>query len=115
MEHKILPIQRPIEAAVPRVMVAGSLGRAGELLSEFKQTQEKYPLQRLFLWYGLFSGITIAILTWSAVAGFSVLAIFLAVSIVWNRDELPILPYCVAYQWLFIVAGYFYQLVAGYY
>lgn len=43
------------------------------------------------------------------------LVVFLASSTVWNRDELPVLPYCIAYQWLFIVAGYFYQLIAGYY
>ena len=90
-------------------------GEAGKLFDRLKRAQKQYPLQRLFFWYGLFSALAAGLLLWSAVAAFSVLTVFLAASMVWNRDELPILPYCIAYQWLFIVAGYFYQLAAGYY
>jgi hypothetical protein len=115
MKSKLVITEESVDAiAIGRSIIAAS-GKAGNLFDRFKQTQKQYPLQQLFFWYGLFSALTIGLLLWSAIAGFSALVVFLAAGIVWNRDELPVLPYCIAYQWLFIVAGYFYQLVAGYY
>ena len=115
MEPKVFAPEGSVSATAAWGRKTAAGGKAGHLFDRVKQAQKQYPLQRLFFWYGLFGALTVALLLWSAVAGFSVLVVFLATSVVWNRDELPVLPYCIAYQWLFIVSGYFYQLAAGYY
>jgi hypothetical protein len=49
---------------------------------------------------------------WSApLIGGALLVLFGAVGCVWRRGEPPILAFCLTYQWLFIVAGYFYLVI----
>jgi hypothetical protein len=74
-----------------------------------------YPLQKRFLIYGTAAGILAFIVFQSLLAGFAFLAFFVCVGAVWRRDDSAVLPYCIAYQWLFIASGYLFQCGAGFY
>ena len=74
-----------------------------------------YPLQKRFLIYGTAAGIFALIVFQSMLAGFAFLVLFACVGGVWRRDGAAVLPYCLAYQWFFIVAGYFFQSWSGFY
>src|SRR2546428_6904586 len=76
---------------------------------------DMYPLQRRLLVWGLVVATTGGILFLSPLAGFAFLVLFGAVGALWRRDEAPILVFCIAYQWFFIVTGYFYQQITGRY
>jgi hypothetical protein len=75
----------------------------------------EYPLQKRFLIYGVAAGISGFIVFQSLLAGFAFLVLFACVGGTWRRDGAAILPYCLAYQWLFVVAGYLFQSWAGIY
>lgn len=84
-------------------------------LRHIKHQASPYPLQRRFAIWGVLAGIMTGLLFQSALAGFSFVVIFLSTGALWRRDEVPILPYCIAYQWLFVVSGFFYWQVTGTY
>lgn len=71
-----------------------------------------YPLQ----WPLLFTGIAIALvvlmfLDWSS--ALSIVVLFGIVGAVWRADMLPVLPACLAYQWLSIASGYITYQITG--
>ena len=72
-----------------------------------------YPLQGRCVVWGVGTGLIGVSLFSSPLVGFAVLAFFLVVGALWRRDEPPILTFCLALQWLFVVFGYFYQEVTG--
>src|SRR6187401_1313071 len=74
-----------------------------------------YPLQRRFFTWGLITGIITAVLFGSLVAGFALFALFLNAGLLWRREEAPILPYCLGYQWLFAVVGFLWLTMTGNY
>lgn len=75
----------------------------------------EFPYRRKFLIVGLCAGAVVALLFWSALAGFSFLMVFLCAGMVWRRGEPPLLPFCLAYQWVFIVSGFLYMRMTGVY
>jgi len=74
-----------------------------------------YPLQESFLTYGLLVGLGATVLFMSPLAGFAFLVLFATIGVLWRRGEPPVLAFCVAYQWVFIVTGYLFQQLLGYY
>jgi len=75
----------------------------------------KYPLlKRLFI-YGLVVGSLIGLVLVSPLTGFAFFTLFVSVGLIWRNDEPPILPFCFAFQWIFIVSGYFYFLYYGFF
>lgn len=75
----------------------------------------QYPLQEKFVWWGLGIGTVMGVLFTSPLAGFSVAVLFSAVGLLWRREAAPILPFCIAYQWVFISTGYFYMQAYGHF
>lgn len=72
-----------------------------------------YPLETRLIIIGLVAAaMTLALLDWaSAVA---VLGLFALVGISWRGDMVPVVPACLAYQWVFITTAYVYDLIYGY-
>ncbi len=66
----------------------------------------EYPLQERFLLYGLIAGIGSGVLAQAWVAAVLVASVFWATGLTWRRSDPPILPFCLAYQWLFVAAPY---------
>jgi hypothetical protein len=64
---------------------------------------------------GLGLGVVVGALFLSLLAGFSVAVLFSAVGLLWRREAAPILPFCIAYQWVFISTGYFYMQAYGHF
>lgn len=72
-----------------------------------------YPLQGRLALLGVVSGLLVGTLLFSPIAGFAVFTVLLCVGALWRRDELPVLAFCVGYQWLFAAGGYLYLLTTG--
>lgn len=72
-----------------------------------------YPHQRQFLIYGALSAAVGGILFFSPLAAAALLILFLAAGITWRYQEPPIFPFAIAYQWVSVVSGHFFQQVAG--
>ena len=74
-----------------------------------------YPLQSSLSKGGLVAGLLAGIVTLSPLAGFAVAVAFCVAGAVWRRDSLPVLVFCLLYQWLFIVSGHFFERFFGYF
>lgn len=74
----------------------------------------EYPLQRRFFVCGLWAAILAGLLFESPLLGFAFLVVFWAMALVWRIDELPVLAFIIAFQWLFVVSGYVYREVYGF-
>lgn len=92
-----------------------SLGRAIDPLSYAQQQSTLYPLQGKFLALGLSTAFAFGIYLLSPLVAVSFVVLFGAVGALWRRGEPPVLAFCVAYQWLFVVTGYLYKEVTGRY
>jgi hypothetical protein len=73
-----------------------------------------YPFAKGSLVFGLIAGCAGSLIFGSLLAGFAFLVLFVAAGIVWRADEPPILSFCLAFQWVFIVAGYLYDRAGGF-
>lgn len=71
-----------------------------------------YPLQKRAILWGLVAGGPLVFV--APVAALAVFALFTVVGLLWRRDEPPVLAFCLAFQWLFMVSGYLYLLAFGY-
>jgi hypothetical protein len=72
-----------------------------------------YPFTKYSLWTGIVVGLIAGVLFRAPLAGFALLVLFLVIGLVWRRDEPPILSFALAFQWIFIVAGYLYTAAGG--
>ncbi|MGH8529129.1 MAG: hypothetical protein ACRETN_04690 [Nevskiales bacterium] len=67
---------------------------------------DEYPLQQRFLLYGVIAGAGCGILLQASAAAVLAASVFWATGLTWRRSDPPILPFCLAYQWLFVAAPY---------
>jgi len=74
-----------------------------------------YPLQKSFLVLGILLGLIILIITNSLILSLSVFSLFFVSGVLWRRDEPPVLSFAFAYQWLYVVSGYFFFQIFGRY
>lgn len=74
-----------------------------------------YPLQWGLLLLGVFFGVLTMIAFQSVAIGFATLVIFIVAGMTWRRDMPPILPFCLAFQWISAVAGTVFFRVYGYF
>src|SRR5438270_3969176 len=72
-----------------------------------------YPFTKRFLFVGIVAGLLGGLIFRMPLAGLSWFVVFVAVGLVWRRDEPPVLPFALAFQWVFIVAGYLYWCTGG--
>jgi len=69
-----------------------------------------HPLTARAFGLGALAGLVAAIVTSSALSGAAVFTLALIVGLTWRRDEVPVLPFLLSYQWLQVTSGYFYLL-----
>lgn len=74
-----------------------------------------HPLHKRFILLGIWIALICGVLFQSVLAGFSFLVLFLAMKALWPRHESPILAFCIAFQWIFVVTGYLYRQAVGIY
>ena len=101
-------------AATPRASATWSLLEKLKLPDNAK-SGSAYPLQRQFAKYGLITGVIGTVVFGSLVAGLAFFALFFNAGLLWRREEAPILPFCLSYQWLFAVVGYLWFVKTGNY
>src|SRR5438093_13067345 len=65
--------------------------------------------------FGLLAAAIVTLITESLLAGFSFVALAAVIGLLWRRDGIQVLPFVLGYQWLQIVAGYFFSLAYGYF
>lgn len=82
------------------------------MLSDFSADQ-LYPFQQRFSVIGLVAGAVATIFWGSLLAGFAFVVVFVCAGVTWRRNEPPILPFCLTYQWFFVVTGYLYGTKTG--
>ncbi len=75
----------------------------------------EFPLAPAFLLAGLVTGLAAMTFFMAPLAGLCFLILFGCVGLIWSRWDPPIFVFTLAYQWLFIVTGYFYMTVVGEY
>lgn len=92
--------------------MSSSHGRSG---AEGALGPIRFPLQKRFFVIGMALALPVGLALGSAVAGFAVLVLFLAVGSTWIAGEVPVFPTVLAFQWMAIVSGYFYHEVVGVY
>ena len=72
-----------------------------------------YPLFRKFTIIGLVSGAVALLIFQSFIAGFAFFVVFFCAGLLWRANEPPILSFALAFQWIFVVAGYLYTAAGG--
>ena len=72
-----------------------------------------YPLFRKFTIFGLISGLVAILIFKSFIAGFAFFVVFFCAGLLWRANEPPILSFALAFQWIFVVAGYLYTTAGG--
>jgi len=72
-----------------------------------------YPIQNKCLALGATIGLTTGVLLSNPIPGLAIFVLFVIVGMLWRRNEPPVLVYCLAYQWIFVAMGYFYDLFTG--
>ena len=86
-----------------------SVGRTSEI-----GVESLYPLQRRFLQWGIILGLVFGLIFKSWIATISFLVLFACAGALW-QPGVPILAYCIAFQWLYVVTGYLFMKARDYY
>jgi hypothetical protein len=72
-----------------------------------------YPLFKKFTIIGLIFGALALLILKSFIAGLAFFVVFFCAGLLWRANEPPILSFALAFQWIFIVAGYLYTTAGG--
>src|SRR5437867_5799112 len=64
---------------------------------------------------GLLATVIVTLMAGSLLAGFCFVTLGALTGLLWRRDGVQVLPFVFGYQWLQIVAGYFFYLAYGYF
>ena len=59
-------------------------------------------------------GVLVAVFSGSTLFGLSVALAFWLSGLLWRENELPVLVFCILYQWMFVITGYVSLLYYGY-
>ena len=93
-------------------MVNSQMPTGSRLAASFLQPA-LYPLQRRFLIWAVSAGLISGLVFLSPLIGLSFFVLFVILGALWRIEEPPILVFCLSFQWLFVVTGYYYQLFTG--
>jgi len=91
-----------------------SLTQISRMSQSTTRSSTEYPLQSVFIKWGSVAALLGGVCFVSPLAGLAFFVVFAVAGAVWRPGE-PALAYCLAFQWLFIVTGYFYFCVTGAY
>jgi len=72
-----------------------------------------YPLTAPALMLGALAGCVVGISSDNLTAASAVFVLFATVGLVWRKGDPPVLPFILAYQWVSVTAGYWYQGIFG--
>jgi len=72
-----------------------------------------YPLTVSWLLVGVLLGMGTAVTTDNLLPGLALATLVTVVGITWRLGDPPILPFLLAYQWLSVTSGYWFQWVTG--
>jgi hypothetical protein len=73
----------------------------------------KYPLTLWALQAGILLGLFVGLLMDSALLGGAMFVLLAVVGCTWRRDEAPVVPFLLGYQWCAITVGYWYYVFTG--
>jgi hypothetical protein len=73
----------------------------------------KYPLTLWALQAGSLIGLFVGLLMDSMLLGTAVFVLLAVVGCTWRRNETPVVPFLLGYQWCAITAGYWYYVFTG--
>lgn len=76
--------------------------------------RSRYPLQHTLFKVGCGVGVLAGLVSFSILVGASVALAFWLAGMLWRENELPVQVFCILYQWMFVVTGYFAYLYFGY-
>ena len=76
---------------------------------------KRFPLTLVAMEIGLLAAVFIGLLSYSLLVGLSIFVLFATVGATWRRDEPPIFPFILAYQWGAVSIGYLYFQLTGIY
>ena len=72
-----------------------------------------YPLTGPGLAIAAVLGVSIAVLTSSPLDAWALAVAPLVIGLTWRRNEVPVFPFILGYQWVAIVIGHFYEQIFG--
>ncbi|GJM09389.1 MAG: hypothetical protein DHS20C11_16650 [Lysobacteraceae bacterium] len=75
--------------------------------------RELYPLTKSFAFRGFVFGLLAAVILGNLAIGFAMWCFVATAGLLWRSDHLPIMSFCIGYQWLFVVLGYTIYLWTG--
>ena len=73
----------------------------------------KYPLTLWALQAGALGGLFVGLLMDSMLLGTAMFVLLAVVGGTWRRDEAPVIPFLLGYQWCAITVGYWYYVFTG--
>lgn len=76
---------------------------------------KQFPLTLIATEIGLLAALFFGLLSYSFLVGLSVFVLFVAVGATWRRDDPPIFPFILAYQWGAVSIGFLYYHLTGIY
>jgi hypothetical protein len=78
-------------------------------------TERAYPLTVPWLLLGGLVAMAITVTADDVLPGYAAFVLMATIGLTWRRDDPPVFPFIMAYQWLSITVGYWFEKVAGYY
>ena len=72
------------------------------------RSAQNYPLTLGGVLVGLVAGALAAVLSDNLLAGYAVFVLFASTGVVWRKDESPVLPFILAFQWMSVTSGFWY-------
>ena len=74
-----------------------------------------FPLLRRFTFVGTIIGVLVATASSSIAVGFACLCAGVIAGLSWRAGDVPVVPFCFMYQWLFVMTGPLYYAFTGLY
>lgn len=76
---------------------------------------KRYPLTLIAAEIGLFVALFFGLLAYSFTIGLALFVLAATVGLTWRRDQAPIFPFILAFQWAAVTLGYLYYSITGIY
>jgi len=80
-----------------------------------EQPDSPYPLTVPWLLLGALAGMALGVFADDALPGYAVFVLVAGIGLTWRRDDPPIFPFILSYQWLSVTVGYWFERAAGFF